>query len=489
MRLINRMLINQDKDPPEISTLDAALLSEARPVACRRRVSRLLRWGLLLLLLAGTGFFGRQWSGSWPSAETIAERAKAVSASVVPEATAAVRPDSRQMTVPALTPVWAASDGGTESPAATTEQRTAALENLYFVQVGDQLRVAAVFSHLPEYRLFQSAQDRQLVLELPAGTKTVSLPESETLPMLQNLVYENYSDRIQLVFAFEKACRYDAMLLRSTPEEEGRNLVIVVRPEKPDIRPAAVAGAPATSKPPLICSDDPEDAGPASAPKTGTGTFARQAVRPTTHQQAEILFQDGITAFRKGHFEMAAQALRAALDVESGHLGARDALLHLLDRQGLRDQVKAFLSEGLRQKPNHLSYRIRLARLLIEEGRLSRAETVLARPPLPPANESPDLYAMLATVYLRKGCYGEAAKTYRTLLAVKPQQAVWWMGLGIALEGDQSLDQARQAYGQALVHEDLSEGLQKFIRQRLAASGKAQTMQPSAHTRLEERRS
>ena len=47
------------------------------------------------------------------------------------------------------------------------------------------------------------------------------------------------------------------------------------------------------------------------------------------------------------------------------------------------------------------------------------------------------------------------------------------------------MDQARQAYGQALVHEDLSEGLQEYIRRRLAASGKAQTMQPSADTRVE----
>jgi len=489
MRLINRILINLDKKSPEGSPPDARLLSGASPEVCRRRVPRLLRWGLLLLLLAGASVSGWQCIGSWPPAETIAARAKAVSASIVPEAIAAVRPEPQPMAVPPPTPVRPASDRATESPAATVGQRTAALQNLYFVQVGNQLRVAAVFSHLPEYRLFRSAHEKQIVLELPARIKTVSLPESKKPPMLQKMAYETHGDRIQLVFSFEEACRYDAQMLRKAPEKEGCRLVIVVQPEKPDIRPDIMAGEPATPKPSISSSDTPTEAGPAPAPDAVTRAFTRQAVRPTKRHQAEHFFQNGITAFRKGHFEMAAQALRGALAIESGHLRARDALLRLLDRQGRRDQVKALLAEGLQKMPGHLSYRIRLARLLIEEGRLSRAETVLTRNPLPSANQSPDLHQMLATVYLRKGRYGEAAKTYRTLLAVKPEQAVWWMGLGIALEGNQSMDQARQAYSRALVHENLSEGVQEFIRRRLAASGKAQTMQPSADMRAAERRS
>ena len=186
---------------------------------------------------------------------------------------------------------------------------------------------------------------------------------------------------------------------------------------------------------------------------------------------------------------MAVQALQAALAIEPDHLRAQDALVHLLTQQDRRDQVKALLAEGLENTPDHLSYRIRLARLLIEEGRLAHAEAVLAGNPLPPAAESPDLHAMLATVYLHQGRYGEAVDIYRTLVAVKPEQAVWWMGLGIAHEGAQFFNQARHAYGQALVQEGLSEDLQQFIRQRLAASDKAQPMQPTANKRVAERRS
>jgi hypothetical protein len=51
------------------------------------------------------------------------------------------------------------------------------------------------------------------------------------------------------------------------------------------------------------------------------------------------------------------------------------------------------------------------------------------------------------------------------------------------------LDQAREAYGQALLHEGLSDDLKKFIHQRLAASVKVQSRQPSTHQNPDEDRS
>ena len=491
MRLISQMLMGLDKRSPETASAIEPLLSTVMPTSHHRRVSGLLRLGLLVLLLAGIGVACWTWSSGWPSAATLAERASAMSAAMVPEAAAAVGREPQLMT--AHLPASVLPDPGRmiEPRKAAVEKETAVLENLYFVQVGNQLRVAAVFSQTPGYRLIRRAQGTQIALELPPGTRVGSLPGGGTPPMLQNVAWETHSDQTQLVFSFDQAYRCDELILKDHAKGEGWNLIMVVRPEAPDLRPRPSAEALSPPKPSIDSPESLEDAEPKPAPEAHPvfKEFVRQAVQPTDHQRAGTLFHKGITAFRKGRFAMAEQALRAALTIEPGHLRAREALLHLLDRQGHRSQIKTLLAEGLQRVPGHWPHRLRLARLLLEEGSLSRAAIILTSEPLPPTAETPDLHAMLAMVFLRQGRYGKAAETYRALLAAKPEQAVWWMGLGLALEGDRSLDAACKAYGQALVHEGLSEGLQKFIRQRLAAARQTETMQSSASQRLGKRRS
>ena len=491
MSLINQVLMDLDKRAPEEAPSKETLLSEAIPAPQRRKAPNLLRLGLILLVLAGIGVSSLKWGGSWPSAGKIAQQTGALSASVVPTADAAVNQDAPHPTAPLPASVDPTHGRVIETPSAAVEEGSAELRHLYFVQNGDQLRVTAAFSHIPEYRLIQRAQGRQIVLELPVGTKVVSLPNAGIPPMLQKMACETHNDRIQLVFSFERACRYDELSLKDHPEEKNRSLFFVVRPEAPDVRPTTVAEAPSAPKPSVTSPDGPGDVSPSPAPEASTAAkeFVRQAVRPTDRQQAEELYQKGITAFHKGQVGKAEEALRAALTIEPSHVSVRDALLHLLDRQNRRNQVKALLVEGLHNVPDHLPYRVQLARLLIEEGNLSRAESELTRDPLPSASESPDLHAMLATVSLRQGRYDEAANTYRTLLATNPDQAIWWMGLGIALENDAALDQAWKAYSKALVRDGLSDGLRTFIRQRLAALRNAQTGQPTDRNTFEEKRS
>jgi MSHA biogenesis protein MshN len=210
--------------------------------------------------------------------------------------------------------------------------------------------------------------------------------------------------------------------------------------------------------------------------------MVRREVPPTAREQAEQRCQQGITLLRQGRQQEAEQALRTALSVDPGHLGARDLLLRVLGRQNRQAESRALLAEGVREVPQHLPYRLRYARLLVEEGALERAREQLTREPRPAVGEALDLYALLATVYQRRGEYQEAAQTYRALLAVRPEQAVWWMGLGIALEGTGGQNQAEQAYRQALLRGGLSDGLQTYIRQRLSALGTREGQAPPAAT-------
>ena len=274
---------------------------------------------------------------------------------------------------------------------------------------------------------------------------------------------------------------------------EGRALLFSVRPEPVTVVSTAAPAGPTpagTADPdPKIPTDTGQVPAPATEPAAKTKTFSRQAVRITDRQRAEDLYKEAMAAFQKGHPGKAERALRAALILYPSHVGARDALLGLSSRLNRPRQAADLLAQGAIHAPDHLPYRVRFVRLLIDKGELSRARAELTRAPLPSVAESPDLHAMSATVSLRQGHYREAAETYRALLEIQPDKAVWWMGLGIALEGDADQDKARQAYNQALSHDGLSDNLQTFIRRRLAASGDGQPGQPLASRNPEEDRS
>ena len=458
------------------------------PVAGPGKRRSLVWLTLFLVLAAGTGLVRWKQAVPWPAAEHMGRRAMAICSSAVPEAAAAVPQVSLLAPEPVPIVRYRIPEQVNEPPPPT-------LNELYLVQVGDQLRVAAAFSRLPGYRLFRQDRGRRLVLELPAETTLPSLADDDTPTLLEKLTRESFGGRVQLVFSFDRPFCYDELELRDDPGGEGRALLFSVRPE-----PAAVAvstTAPASPTPagtsdpdPNVTADTAQVPAPAPEPAAKSNkTFSRQAVRITDRQRAEDLYREAKAAFQKGHPGKAERALRAALILYPSHVGARDALLRLLSRLNRPRQAADLLAQGAIQAPDHPSYRVRFVRLLIDQGDLSRAREELTRAPLPPVAESPDLHAMAATVSLRQGRYREAAETYRALLDIQPDNAVWWMGLGIALEGDAAFDRARQAYDRALQHDGLSDNLQTFVRRRLAASGDGHPGQPLAGRNPDEDRS
>jgi MSHA biogenesis protein MshN len=246
--------------------------------------------------------------------------------------------------------------------------------------------------------------------------------------------------------------------------------------------PVAAQPAPVVTSKPAVDSAPTADL-PSSSPSardTPAQVLVRQEVQPTPRERADNLFRDGLAALQQRRPEQAGRVLRTALAIEPAHIGARDLLLRILMQQNRPAEVRGLLTEGIREVPQHLPWRIHFARLLVEEGSLDQARQELTREPRPAVAEAPDLYALLATVHQRRGDYGEAARIYRQLLAVRPGHAVWWMGLGIALERAGSYEKAEQAYRQALSRGGLSDGLQAYIRQRLAVLDGRKTPQPAA---------
>lgn len=469
MSLINQMLKDLEKRSPSQGAPAGAGLSAVASSGRSRRPRRVLWGGLALVLLAvGTGVW---------TVHTFIGRGDAQSAPEEPVASSPARPvepEPLQLVLPVAKPA-PPNDGPRENPALLQAVRLRP-------QAGG-LQVEIALSRVSAYRLIRGEQGRQLVLELPDGGQVAALPEIGGLPLLENLAKDVGAAGTRLVFALKEACRYEALSLSENPDGPGQVLgfTLFAEPAPPE---AVVAQAPPQSLSPPVREADATTASataarpePAVAPEAG---LVRQAAPSTPRQRAANLCRDGIAALQEGRLLESEAALRGALAVEPGHMIARDMLLRLLASQQRTSDMRTELAAGVREAPGHLPYRLRYARLLIEEGALSEAQEQLLRRPRPAIADAPDLYAMLATLYQRRGQYAEAAQTYRALLAVRPQQALWWMGLGIALEGTSSMEPARQAYRQALDRGGLSAGLQDYIRQRLAVLDRAAGQAPAA---------
>ncbi len=105
-----------------------------------------------------------------------------------------------------------------------------------------------------------------------------------------------------------------------------------------------------------------------------------------------------------------------------------------------------------------------LARLQLEKGGPA-LETLMTT--LPYAGGSAEYQAFLAGVLQREQRHTEAAQYYREALKLAPRNGVWWMGLGISLQADMHLPEAREAYRRARASNGLSPELQAFIDRKI----------------------
>ena len=182
------------------------------------------------------------------------------------------------------------------------------------------------------------------------------------------------------------------------------------------------------------------------------------------------MLKDAMSAYHSGDVVHAIDLFYKILTRDPQQLQARTALATILMQE--RDRVGAVkvLSEGLRLNPDNTDLIKLYAKLLFEEGQLEQALAWL-RQAQPDIAVDPDYYALMAAVLQRRKDYPDAGELYRRLVEIRPANGLWWMGLGISLEGTGHSAEALHAYAKARKDQALAPDLARYIDTRIKTLG------------------
>lgn len=186
-------------------------------------------------------------------------------------------------------------------------------------------------------------------------------------------------------------------------------------------------------------------------------------------QQAESAYRKALGALGDGQLRLAISGLEEALRFDPLHEAARQTLIGLLLENKRPDEAMQQLQQDLALNPRQPGLAMTLARLQVERGGPA-LETLLRS--LPYSLERADYQAFVAALMQRAQRHKEALGYYETALRLNPQNGLWWMGLGISLQAEQRLAEARNAYQRAKATTSLSPELQHFIDLQLAQMGR-----------------
>lgn len=184
----------------------------------------------------------------------------------------------------------------------------------------------------------------------------------------------------------------------------------------------------------------------------------------STAVRAESAYRRALGVLQEGRVGEALAGLERALQLDPQHEAARQTLVSLLLENGRSAEATQQLRAALAADPRQPALAMLLARLQVEGG--GPAVDTLLRT-MPYAANNADYHAMLAGLLQRGQRNAEAAEHYQAALRLAPQNAVWWMGLGIALQADKRLPEAREAYGRAKAAGSLTAELQAFVERKL----------------------
>ncbi len=206
---------------------------------------------------------------------------------------------------------------------------------------------------------------------------------------------------------------------------------------------------------------------------TGSSSVTVRPQPASAANRAHQAYNRAMQDLAAGHTSQGTIALQRTLTIDPQLLPARLLLAGLEAKAGRLQSALSLLDAGLALHPDH-SRRLSLvrlqARILLGAGYINRALKVLKKN-APAVSAAPDYHALLAGLEVQLGHYRQAAHQYAALLTLNPDRAVWWLGLGIALDQSGQNQAALRAYQNALQHSGLSSASDAYARRRIKALG------------------
>lgn len=182
--------------------------------------------------------------------------------------------------------------------------------------------------------------------------------------------------------------------------------------------------------------------------------------------EAQQHYDDAQALRRSGKLDAAIGKYRQALARSPGMASARIQLARLLQESGQADAALSLLKAGFEQRADD-RLAIATGRLLADMGQRDEALDWLARGQ---AGLRPADHALMGALLSQAQNHEEAGRAYQRALAADPSQGGWLLGLGLALEAQGLLEEARMAYRNALERGQFKPEVIRFLRERSGLS-------------------
>lgn len=247
--------------------------------------------------------------------------------------------------------------------------------------------------------------------------------------------------------------------------------VVAAEPE-PVFQAEEVNPAPSKARPAELRRITEKAAKPAAAPvmKTPAPAASERIIdgkQVTAQQRVENEYRRALAQLQDGRVSEALAGLQQTLQLDPRHQGARETLVRLLLEAQRPEEAARQLQLSLALDPKQPAQAMMLARLQLDKANGGAAALDTLARSLPYAADNGEYQAFLAGVLQREQRYREASEHYQLALQAAPDNSVWWMGLGIALQADSHPAQARQAFERAKGLQTLSPQLQAFVERKL----------------------
>jgi MSHA biogenesis protein MshN len=215
----------------------------------------------------------------------------------------------------------------------------------------------------------------------------------------------------------------------------------------------------------LIPSDQSSHTGTSQGAVSAPG-ISKQPTQISPQQQAENEFRRAYGLMQQGQTTAAMSAYETVLQLDAGHLMARQTLFRLLIESKRNAEAERLLQEGIQHDPRQSSLTLLLARIQVGRNELPQALETMQKS-LSYAERQADYQAFFAALMQRQNRHSEAISHFQNAVQLNPQSGVWWMGLGISLREQQRKEEARIAFNRALATNTLNAELKEFVTQQL----------------------